>query len=183
LIENGTVDSNNHAFSRVLDRNITALVESRRAEERRKDTQTRISDAITGFTGSLRFVYIHAAVFGGWIVWNLGWIPGLPPFDSSFVVLAMVASVEAIFLSTFVLISQNRMQAQAEMRAELDLQISLLAEHEVTQVMTLLDAVARRVGVESRDKEQIEDAKQDVNPIDVLAAIEDHLPDHGNHRG
>ena len=169
----GTSTDNDRPFSRVLARNIDALLESRRAQERRKSTQNRISDAITHFTGSLRFVYIHAAVFGAWIVWNLGLIPGLHLFDPSFVVLAMVASVEAIFLSTFVLISQNRMQAQAEMRAELDLQVSLLAEHEVTQLMALLDAVARRLGVQVPDEREIQEAKQDVNPIDVLQAIED----------
>ena len=68
-----------------------------------------------------------------WIFINLGWIPGMPRFDPSFVILAMVASVEAIFLSTFVLISQNRMQFLSEKRAELSLHISLLAEHEVTR--------------------------------------------------
>jgi len=172
-------DAARHPFSRVLARNIDALLESRREEERRKRTQERISDAITRFTGSLRFVYIHAAVFGVWIVWNLGWVPGLQPFDPSFVVLAMAASVEAIFLSTFVLISQNRMQAQAEMRAELDLQISLLSEHEVTQLMTLMDAVARHLGVQEADSRAIEEAKQDVNPIDVLEALEDRAAASG----
>jgi uncharacterized membrane protein len=177
-------DSAPHPFSHVLARNIDALLESRRAEERRKGTQDRISDAITGFTGSMRFVYIHAAVFGFWIVWNLGWIPFLQPFDPSFVVLAMAASVEAIFLSTFVLISQNRMQAQAETRAELDLQISLLAEHEVTQLMTLMDAVARHLGVQDTDSREIQEAKQDVNPIDVLEALEDRAASPGaNSRG
>jgi uncharacterized membrane protein len=159
-------------FSRVLARNIDGLVATRREEERRKTTQERLSDAITRFTGSLRFVYIHACLFGGWIIWNLGWIPGLPLFDPSFVILAMAASVEAIFLSTFVLISQNRMQAQAEKRAELDLQISLLAEHEITQLMTLLDAVARHLGVEHATSADIEEVKQDVDPRAVLKAIE-----------
>src|SRR5215204_4078330 len=121
-------------FNRVLARNIEALCKARDEEGAQKSVEERASDAITRFTGSMRFVYLHAALFGTWILWNLGWIPGLTPFDPSFVVLAMIASVEAIFLSTFVLISQNRMQAQAERRAELDLQISLLAEHEVTQI-------------------------------------------------
>ena len=161
----------------MLARNIDALLDSRRAEDRDKSTQDRISDSITAFTGSLRFVYIHAAVFGAWIVWNLGWIPGLPPFDPSFVVLAMIASVEAIFLSTFVLISQNRMQAQAEKRAELDLQISLLAEHEVTQLMHLVDAIARRLDVHPADDREIQEAKQDINPLDVLNALEDRAAD------
>lgn len=131
-----------------------------------------MSDAITRFTGSLRFVYIHAVVFGGWIIWNLGWLPGLPVFDPSFVALAMIASVEAIFLSTFVLISQNRMQALADRRAELDLQISLLAEHEVTQVMTLLDAVAEHLGVTRLADPAIQEVKQDVDPRAVLDAID-----------
>jgi len=159
-------------FSRVLARNIDALLESRREEDRRKTRQERVSDSITGFTGSLRFVYIHAAVFGTWIAWNLGWLPGLQAFDPTFVILAMWASVEAIFLSTFVLISQNRMQAQAEKRAELDLQISLLSEHEVTQVVSLLDAVARHLGVRPADAHEIQEAKQDVDPLDVLHALE-----------
>ncbi len=159
-------------FSRVLARNIDNLVDTRREEELRKTAQERMSDAITRFTGSLRFVYIHACLFGLWIVWNLGWVPGLPLFDPSFVVLAMTASVEAIFLSTFVLISQNRMQAQAEKRAELDLQISLLAEHEITQLMTLLDTIARHLGVEHSAKPDIEEVKRDVDPRSVLKAIE-----------
>jgi uncharacterized membrane protein len=159
-------------FSRVLARNIDAIVARSRADDARRSAQDRISDAITRFTGSLTFVYIHAALFGGWIIWNLGWIPGLPPFDPSFVVLAMTASVEAIFLSTFVLISQNRMQAQAEKRAELDLQVSLLAEHEITKLVTLLDAVSRQLGVQREHDPDVEEAKQDIDPTVVLDAIE-----------
>jgi uncharacterized membrane protein len=158
-------------FSKVLARNIDTLVAARRDEERRRRPQDRVSDTITRFTGSVRFVVIHALLFGAWIIWNLGWIGVLPRFDPSFVVLAMVASVEAIFLSTFVLISQNRMQALAERRAELDLQISLLAEHEVTQMMTLLDAVARKLGVHVEQTSEIEDSKEDVDPGQILDAI------------
>ena len=160
-------------FSRVLARNIEALCRARDEEDAQKNAEERASDAITRFTGSMRFVYLHAALFGTWIVWNLGWIPGLTPFDPSFVVLAMAASVEAIFLSTFVLISQNRMQAQAEKRAELDLQISLLAEHEVTQIVQVLDAVARHLGVEIGDGRDVQEAKHDIDPTAVLKAIEE----------
>jgi uncharacterized membrane protein len=118
------------------------------------------------------FVYLHLAVFGFWIVANLGWIPGVPIWDASFVILAMWASVEAIFLSTFVLISQNRMAAVADKRADLDLQISLLAEHEVTKLVAVVTAVAERLGVPvSRDPE-LEEAKQDVVPEAVLDEIE-----------
>ena len=82
-----------------------------------------------------------------WIIINLGSTP-LPAFDPTFVILAMFASVEAIFLSTFVLITQNRMAAQADRRADLDLHISLLAEHEVTRLITLVSSIAERMGIE-----------------------------------
>ena len=162
-------------FSRVLARNINTLLDARRASERRRGAQDRLADAITRFTGSLTFVYLHALLFGGWVTWNLGWLGGLPKFDPTFVILAMVASVEAIFLSTFVLISQNRMQAQAEKRAELDLQISLLAEHEVTKLMIVLDGVARKLGVPVDDPE-IAEVEKDVDPGAVLEALEDESP-------
>jgi uncharacterized membrane protein len=114
----------------VLGRNIAALRDRRTREEDRATAQERLADAITRFSGSMLFVYLHLTIFGFWIVANLGWVPHVAKWDESFVMLAMWASVEAIFLSTFVLISQNRMGAAADKRADLDLQISLLAEHE-----------------------------------------------------
>jgi uncharacterized membrane protein len=121
-------------LSPVLERNIRALQLRRQRDEKEATLEERFAEAITRFTGSMRFVYLHLAFFGFWIAANLGWAPGVPAWDQSFVVLAMVASVEAIFLSTFVLISQNRMAAAADKRADLDLQVSLLAEHEVTRL-------------------------------------------------
>jgi uncharacterized membrane protein len=122
----------------------------------------------------MRFVYIHLVLFGSWIVVNLGWIPGIAPFDPSFVVLAMVASVEAIFLSTFVLISQNRMAALADKRADLDLQVSLLAEHEITRVITLVTAMAERMGLEIAQDPELEELSQDVAPEKVMEKMEAH---------
>ena len=91
--------------------------------------QERLAEAITSFAGSMSFVYLHLAIYAAWIVLNLGFIPSVPKFDPSFVILATEASVEAIFLSTFVLISQNRTAAASDKRADLDLHINLLTEH------------------------------------------------------
>src|SRR5437016_5007110 len=129
-------DTRGSQLARVVQRNIRALLEVRQQFEQRKSHQARIADAITAFTGSMTFVYLHALGFGGWILVNLGTIPGIKPFDPfPFAMLAMIASVEAIFLSTFVLISQNRMAALADKRADLDLQVNLLAEHEITRLI------------------------------------------------
>jgi uncharacterized membrane protein len=156
----------------VLERNIHALNERREREITKATAQEKIAEAITRFTGSMLFVYIHLAIFGFWIVANLGWVPGVPQWDESFVVLAMWASVEAIFLSTFVLISQNRMQAAADKRADLDLQISLLAEHEVTKMAAMVAAMAKRMGVTTEVDEELDEITQDVVPEAVLDEIE-----------
>src|SRR5215210_3635585 len=131
----------------VLERNIQSLKARRRREEVEATTEERVAEAMTRFTGSMLFVYLHLALFGFWIVANLGWIPAIPKWDESFVVLGMVASVEAIFLSTFVLISQNRMAAAADKRADLDLQISLLSEHEVTKLISIVSAIADHLDI------------------------------------
>ena len=132
-----------------------------------------MAEAVTRFTGSLSFVYLHLALYSFWILANLGWLPRVLRWDETFVVLAMVASVEAIFLSTFVLITQNRMAAAAEKRAELDLQISLLAEHEVTKVVAMVAAIANHLGIDHEAKEEVEELKRNVAPEAVLDAIDE----------
>lgn len=146
---------------------------------RRQDEQSnalleeRIASAITRFSGSMRFVYLHALLYGAWIAANLGWMPAVQPWDPTFVVLAMIASVEAIFLSTFILITQNRMAAAADRRAELDVQISLLAEAEITKLVELVSEIATRMGVEGSTQPEVEEMKLGVAPEAVLDAIEE----------
>ena len=86
----------------------------------------------------------------------------------------MVVSLEAIFLSTFVLISQNRMNAEAERRADLDLHIGLLAEHELTRVLQMLDQIQDKMGIENDADKELADLEMQIRPEDVLAEIE-HL--------
>jgi uncharacterized membrane protein len=153
----------------VVYRNIRALLAVRQRLEREKTREERVADAVTRFTGSLTFVWIHGALFGGWILWNA--LPGTRKFDPyPFIMLAMAASVEAIFLSTFVLISQNRQALMAEKRAELDLQINLLAEHEVTRLIGLCERMAAKLGV-GGDRD-LDELKHDVKPDEVLGSIE-----------
>jgi uncharacterized membrane protein len=156
-----------------LRRNIEVLRERREQEEASAGPEERLARAITRFSGSMRFVYVHLALYGGWIVANLGFIPGLRPWDPTFVVLAMIASVEAIFLSTFILITQNRMAAAADRRAELDLQVSLLAEAEITKLVELVAEMASRMEVPQAREGEIEEMKKLVQPEAVLDAIEE----------
>jgi uncharacterized membrane protein len=158
----------------VVERNIRTLLTHRREEQGNRTRQERIADAIGRFSGSMAFVYLHLVIFGLWFVVNFGWIPPIPRFDPTFVVLAMVASVEALFLSTFVLITQNRMAIQAEKRAELDLQISLLSEHEITRLITLVTAMAEQMGLEVAQDPELAELSQDVAPEKVMEKMEAH---------
>ena len=156
----------------VVERNIQALLAKRQAQERALGWQERLAEVVTRFTGSMLFVYLHVLVYGAWICINLGWIPVVRPFDPTFVILAMEASVEAIFLSTFILITQNRMMALADRRADLSLQISLLAEHEVTRLVKMVTEMAQRMGVEAARDPELTELSQDVAPEKVLETLE-----------
>jgi len=159
------------SMSGTLRENILALTQHQRENAERASFSDKLAEAVTRFTGSMRFVVLHLVFYGSWIVVNLGWVPGVQPFDPTFVVLAMEASVEAIFLSTFVLISQNRMARDSRRRADLDLHISLLTEHELTKLVSLADRIARRLDA-GMDDPELPEIERDVEPVAVLDALE-----------
>ena len=163
----------NQELAGVVHKNIASLVEMRHAEERKKGLQEKTADLLTMFSGSMTFVMVHAIWFGVWIAFNIGLLGSKQPFDPfPFSLLTLVVSLEAIFLSTFVLISQNHAGRVAEKRAELDLQINLLAEHEITRLIKLMDAVADHLGVDVAEKPEVEELKKDVGAKEVLGEIE-----------
>jgi uncharacterized membrane protein len=158
-------------INRTLHRNIEAFTARRRESEAQAGLSERISSRVTRIAGSMRFVLFHAVFFASWILVNTGVLPQLPRFDPSLVILAMMASVEAIFLSTFVLIAQNRMAAAADRRAELDLHISLLSENELTRLADLTARIAQKLGVEMADPE-FHEVTTPVDPEMVLDELE-----------
>ena len=162
----------------VLARNIRALREREHEEEERAGLGERVAEAMTAFTGSMSFALIHLAIVAGWVLVNIGWVPFLHPFDPSFIILATAASVEAIFLSTFVLISQNRAAAASHRQAALDLQINLLTEHEVTCLLTLVRRMAEREGIEDAVDESFTGLERHVAPEKVLDRLATDEPDH-----
>jgi uncharacterized membrane protein len=165
------------SLNSALSRNIEALDRRRRKDASKAGTEERVASAITRFTGSMLFVYVNLVLVGLWVAVNLGWVPMVKPFDPEFIILGMVASVAAIFLSTFVLISQNQMARAADQRADLDLQISLLAEHEVTRLVTMVDAIRTHLGVDHEHIDEVEELKKDVAPEAVLDAISEQERD------
>ncbi len=161
----------NPALSKVIERNIRTIIHLRLKAARERSVQDRIADAITSLSGRMVFAYVHIVWFGVWILLNTGRF-GLRPFDPfPYGLLTMVVSLEAIFLSTFVLISQNRLSEETEHRADLDLHIGLLTEHELTRVLQMLDAIQDKLGIVDHQNSELADLEMETKPEDVLAEI------------
>jgi uncharacterized membrane protein len=173
-------------LSRTVHENLEALLEYRRRMDRRLGWNERLANALTRRIGTMAFAWTHLAVIGGWVLWNT--LPGLPVprFDPyPFVLLAVAASVEAIFLSTFVLVAQQLMSEQEDRRAELGVQIGLLSEREITRLLAMVSAIARRLEVPDTAPD-VADLARDLHPQEILQQIEDvreeESHDHHHHK-
>jgi uncharacterized membrane protein len=164
----------------IIRKNTAALAEMQRRDDAGRTGTDKVADWITRFSGSMAFVYLHVVWFGVWIVINRGLLEpfGLPAFDEfPFGLLTMIVSLEAIFLATFVLISQNRMARASERRAELELHVNMLAEQKAAKTLEMLDHLARQLDQVrrfsfERDPE-IEALKVSPDPGEVLRVIEE----------
>lgn len=167
--------------SEIVRKNTAAILEMQRKVTEARTLAGRIADAVTDFSGSMAFVYVHLIWFSLWILLNVGifHIPYISEFDPfPFQFLTMVVSLEAIFLSTFVLISQNRLSEASEKRAELDLQVNLLAEQKATKVLEMLDQITRQLDSVGKrfnfaPDPEVEALKVSPEPQEVLQVIEE----------
>ena len=159
--------------------NIRAVTAMETSLEEHRTLVDRVADVIGGFSGSMTFVFLHVFWFVAWFLINTGVIPGIKRFDPyPFILLAMVVSVEGVLLSTFVLMKQNRMQKRIDLRDQLDLQINLLTEKEVTKTLQLLRAIADKVGVQPNpeDDDELKEMASTTS-VDMLAQrVESDLP-------
>jgi len=149
--------------------NILKVVGIERRQKANRTFGERLSDRIALFCGSMVFVYVHVVWFVAWIFYNS--ILRVKPFDPfPYTFLTMVVSLEAIFLSTFILISQNHDTKLTERRNHLDLQINMLAEQENTRMLELLAAIAKKVGVPAHDR-AMSALTEDTDPAKLVQQI------------
>ena len=179
------MSKNRDSQNEIVRKNVAAVSDLQRKEVEGRTVQDRLAAHITNFSGSMTFVYLHAIWFGFWFILNVGvlHVPYVTEFDPyPFGLLTVVVSLEAIFLSTFVLIAQNNLSALSERRAELDLHVNLLAEQKTAKVLDLLDKIARELDtMHSRfnytPDAETEALKQSPEPHEVLGVMEEVLKD------
>jgi uncharacterized membrane protein len=155
------VGLNQDTLAGAIRRNIDAIARMEEEHNQKRTLSDRIADRIGDFSGSMGFVVLHIILFGGWILINLGVLPISHRFDPfPFMLLSMVVGLEAIFLSTFVLMKQKRMSQRDDVRAHLDLQVNLLAEREMTVMLQMLAAISDRLGVKAANADLRELAEE-----------------------
>jgi uncharacterized membrane protein len=157
----------------LTQRNIEVVRKLEEAANQERTTSDRVARMIARFCGSMTFVWVHVIGFAGWIALNL--VPGVKHIDPfPFTFLTFIVSLEAIFLSTFILISQNQDTRITERRNHLDLQINLLSEQENTKMLMMLQTIAEKVGAEIEPDEDVTVLAQETELEKVVAQIEQH---------
>ena len=152
--------------------NIRAVAEIERRAVLERTWLERATDRITAAAGSAQFILAHAVIFGVWVWFNTHAARPFDPFP--FVLLGTIVSFEAIFLSSFVLMTQNRMTVQENRRAHLDLQVNLLAEQELTTILHMLHALCEQAGVRVRVKDERVAALLKETDVQTIVSALDH---------
>lgn len=158
--------------------NIEKIVRAEEDSIRRRSRGEVITDAIGGFIGTLPFVVLQVAAFIGWVIVNAGMIPGVAAFDPyPYPLLSSITSLEAVLLTAFVLMKQNRMSMIADRRDHLDLQVNLLTEREATQIIQMLDRLSTHFGVEQHHDDDSRELGRHVAIEHLIEELHRRLPD------
>jgi uncharacterized membrane protein len=152
-------------------------IQSLRAKtDERRTPAEKLADWMSDKFGSMTFLAFNAIWFAVWLAWNTGVIPGVEPFDPfPFGLLTTIVSLEAIFLAVFVLISQNRAARVAELREEIDLQINIRTETELTKLMMMVYMLAEKQGIDLSEDEDLQLMLKPVDMDEIEQALEQEI--------
>ena len=157
-----------------VQKNIETILRLEKENLKSRSTGEHIATKVTTFAGSTLSIFLHAAWFGGWILLNVGMIPGIRPFDPlPFSFLTLVVSLEAIFLTLLVLMSQNRMTKEADKRANLDLQINMLDEQETTMILRMVQKITRHLGLEEEQNDSMKELSEETDVGQVSQSLDE----------
>lgn len=150
----------------------------KREADRKRIFSEKVADAMTAACGSITFLVLNVAWFAVWIFWNIGLIPGLAPFDPfPFGLLTMIVSLEAIILAIFVLVSQNRGAQVDDLREEVDLQVDIITEQELTKLMAMVALLLEKNGVNISKDEELQEMLRPTNFEKIKRALEKQVID------
>lgn len=160
-----------------VEKNIKTIQELEKETLKSLSTVDHLVDKITTFAGSGPFILLHIVWFFTWVFINTGLIPNIKPFDTfPFFFLSLIVSLEVIFLSLLVLMSQNRMTKEADKRAHLHLQINMLSEQETTMILRMVQEITKHLGI----KENIDNSFKDLSEITDVNQVAKKIDESSN---
>ena len=154
----------------MVSNNIAAILKLEEEEERELSSLHRASHKVGWFVGTIYFVTMQVALVVVWVSWNIFYQPVFDPYP--FPLLSTVLALEAVLLTSFVLIRQNTMDLRSERRNHLDLQINLLSEQENTRMIGMLQAIAVKVGAELSEDPELHALSEEIAPERLVQQIE-----------
>jgi uncharacterized membrane protein len=164
--------------SRQSQSHIDSIVKQEEEELERRSRSERLADGVGAFAGSPGFVVLHLVLLIAWLLVNSGNVSTVRPFDPyPFQLLGVIVAVEAVILSSFILMRQNRMMRRGERRDHLNLQVDLLAEKEVTKLLQMVRAICGHMGLKNIvDDKEIRELSQNTSIESLSQTLEDRLP-------
>lgn len=163
-------------FQERLKKSRRAIRSLKARADAKRTTAEKVADGMTAVGGSFSFLILNCIWFLYWIILNTNIVPGLKPFDPfPFSLLTMIVSLEAIILAIFVLISQNREQKINHLREEIDLEIDLVAESELTKVMELVVLIAKKNGIDLSKDMEIKEMLKPLNRDKIQTSLEKEI--------
>ena len=158
-----------------LDRNIETVHRMRQQSDEMRDNHQVFADKVASFLGRITNLYIHVVVYSGWLVYMLFISRNTETIFTSLAIMGSVATIEALFFSIFILINQRRMHALERRNSDLHLQMSMLAEHEITRLIRMTHQISSHLGLRLDEKVgELEELKKDVHPDQILEKINQH---------
>jgi uncharacterized membrane protein len=136
----------------------------------------KLADWMTSHFGSIGFLTLNVGWFVLWLLVNGGLVPAFKPFDPfPFSLLTMIVSLEAIILSVFVMISQNRAAKIDELREEVDLQVDIITEAEMTKLLVMMKLLLEKNGIDISDDPELTGMLKPTNPEEIEEALEEEV--------
>ena len=155
---------------------LKAIESLKKKADAKRSLSEKIADWITAKFGSMNFLLINVVWFVGWLVINNGVIPGIKPFDPfPFTLLTTLVSLEAIILAIFVLMSENRAAKIADLREEVDLQVDMTAESELTKVLYMMKLLLEKNGIDISDDPELADMLKPTSIEHIEQALEKQI--------
>jgi len=143
---------------------------------KKRSLSVRIADSLTSFFGTITFLFLNILLFAGWITINAGLVPSIKPIDPfPFILLTMVVSLEAIFLTIIVMMSQNRSSAISAFREEMQLQVNFAAEREVTKLLKMMAVLMKAHKIKIEDDPELTEMLKDLDHSFIEKKLEEQL--------